>query len=97
MQMPRTRPEWSVRGVAVIGDHTLRLLFDDGTVGDVSYESREWTGVLAPLNDPDYFAQVQVAHGTVHWSQDDIDLAPEPLYEAAKASRVAQSVIAAAA
>ena len=94
--MARLRPKWSVRGVTVIGDHRLRLLFDDGTVGDVSYEGREWTGVLAPLSDPDYFARVQVAHGTVHWVQDDIDLAPEPIYEAARASAIAHPVTATA-
>jgi hypothetical protein len=45
-----------------------------------------WTGVLAPLNDPAYFARVGVdaEAGTIVWP-DGIDLAPEPLYEQAKA------------
>jgi hypothetical protein len=30
-------------GVIVIGEHELRLLFEDGTVGDVSFEDEEWT------------------------------------------------------
>jgi Protein of unknown function (DUF2442) len=48
-----------VVGAAVVGDHVLRLLFSDGTVGDVDLSQR-WTGVLERLNDPAYFAQVAV-------------------------------------
>jgi len=75
-----------VAGVAVVRDHVLRLLFTDGTAGDVDFSVEQWTGVLAPLNDPAYFAQVTVdtEAGTVVWPN-GIDLAPEPLYEQAKA------------
>ena len=75
-----------VVGVAVVGDCVLRLLFSDGTVGDVDFSSERWTGVLEPLNDPGYFAQAAVdpEAGTVVWLG-GIDLAPEPLYEQAKA------------
>ncbi len=76
----------AVVGVAVLGDHVLRLLFSDGTVGDVDFSAERWTGVLEPLNDPQYFAQVEVdaEAGTVVWPE-GIDLAPEPLYEQARA------------
>ena len=75
-----------VAGVAVVGDHMLRLLFSDGTAGDVDFSAEHWTGVLEPLNDPAYFAQVAVDAdaGTIAWP-DGIDLAPEPLYEHARA------------
>jgi hypothetical protein len=73
-----------VTGVAVIGDHRLRLLFDDGTVGDVSFGDDEWTGVFEPLRDPARFAKVTVQHGTIVWPEDGLDMAPEPLYEAAR-------------
>jgi hypothetical protein len=75
-----------VAGVAVVGDHVLRLLFTDGTAGDVDFSAEQWTGVLTPLNDPVYFSRVMVdaEAGTVVWPN-DIDLAPEPLYEQAKA------------
>jgi hypothetical protein len=49
-----------VIGVAVVGDYVLRLLFSDGTVGDIDFSAERWTGVLAPLNDPAYFAEVTV-------------------------------------
>ena len=75
-----------VVGVAVVGDRVLRLLFSDGTAGDVDFSAERWTGVLAPLNDPAYFAEVTVdpEAGTLVWPG-GIDLAPEPLYEQAKA------------
>jgi len=44
----------------VVSDHVLRLLFSDGTVGDVDLSGEDWTGVLEPLGDPEYFAQVTV-------------------------------------
>jgi Protein of unknown function (DUF2442) len=74
-----------VVGAAVVGDQVLRLLFSDGTAGDVDFSPERWTGVLEPLNDPAYFAQAAVDSeaGTVLWPG-GIDLAPEPLYQQAK-------------
>lgn len=76
----------AIVGVAVLRDHVLRLLFDDGTVGDVDFSAETWTGVLEPLQDPTYFARVRVDRdsGTITWP-DGLDLAPEPLYERARA------------
>lgn len=75
----------AVVGVAVVGDHRLRLLFDDGTVGDADFSGRTWTGVLEPLTDPAYFAQVKVdaEAATIVWP-DGLDMAPEALYEEAR-------------
>ena len=76
----------AVVGVAVVGHRVLRLLFSDGTAGDVGFSAERWTGVLSPLNDPAYFSEVTVdpEAGTIVWPG-GIDLAPEPLYEQAKA------------
>ena len=75
----------AVVGVAVIGDYQLRLLFDDGTAGDVDLSSMVWKGVFAPLRDPEYFAKVKVdtEATTVVWPN-GADLAPETLYEEAR-------------
>ena len=45
----------------------------------------DWTGVLAPLADPAYFAQVTVdpEAATIIWPN-GLDMAPEPLYEEAR-------------
>jgi len=75
----------AVVGVAVIGDYRLRLLFDDGTAGDVDFSSTEWKGVFEPFRDPTYFALVKVDPevATVVWPN-GADLAPETLYEEAR-------------
>jgi uncharacterized protein DUF2442 len=80
----------AVTAVEVIGDYELRLTFDDGTVGDVSFSHREWTGVFEPLRDPVRFAKVQVdpQFATIVWPEDGLDMAPEPLYEDARRRQV---------
>lgn len=74
-----------VVGVAVLGDYRLRLLFDDGMVGDVDFTNEEWTGVFEPLSDPSFFAQVRVdpEAATITWPN-GLDWAPEALYEEAR-------------
>jgi hypothetical protein len=75
--------------VAVIGDHRLRLSFEDGTVGDVAFDERDWRGVFEPLADPDVFSQVRIEMGTIAWPN-GLDMAPEPLYEEASRHPAAQ-------
>ena len=89
--MAKTHPLVDITGVAVIGDHKLRLLFEDGTVGDVSFEDDAWNGVFAPLRDPARFAKVTVRYGTLYWPHDELDWAPEPLYEAAREHSLVQA------
>jgi Protein of unknown function (DUF2442) len=72
-----------ITNVEVIGDHELRLTFEDGLVGDVAFGEHEWTGVFEPLRDPERFAKVAIEFGTIVWPQDGLDMAPEPLYEEA--------------
>jgi hypothetical protein len=79
-----------VAGVAVIGDHRLRLLFEDGTVGDISFGEDEWTGVFEPLRDPARFAKVTVEGGTIVWPDEGLDMAPEPLYQEARRQALAE-------
>jgi Protein of unknown function (DUF2442) len=82
-------PLIDVTGVEVVDVHRLRLTFDDGTVGEVDFSAREWRGVLEPLQDPAYFAQVRVdpESGTIAWPN-GVDLAPEPLYDEARRNPV---------
>ncbi|MGH9106569.1 MAG: DUF2442 domain-containing protein [Acidimicrobiales bacterium] len=75
-----------VVGVAVLRAYVLRPLFDDGTAGDVDFSMEQWTGVLEPPSGPAYFAQVRLdpEAGTIT-RPDGLDIAPEPLYEHARA------------
>lgn len=77
-----------VTGVEVVGEYRLRLVFDDGTMGEVDFTEREWNGVFEPLRDPRYFARVTVEPeaGTIMWPN-GADMAPEPLYAAACAAQ----------
>lgn len=80
--MTRTGRTPEVVGVAVIRPHVMRLLFRDGVVRDVEYRPGQDRGsLLAPLDDPAYFAQVRVDAdaGTVAWPN-GLDLAPEVLH-----------------
>jgi hypothetical protein len=78
-----------VTGVAVLGPHRLRVLFEDGTVGDLDFSRREWRGIFEPLQDPAFFAQVRVDPdlGTLAWPN-GADMAPETLYKAARQNPV---------
>ncbi|MBV9805171.1 MAG: DUF2442 domain-containing protein [Solirubrobacterales bacterium] len=74
----------------MIDDYVLRLTFDDGVVGDVSFAENDWCGVFQALQDPTVFAQVHVEEqfGTIAWPG-DLDMAPEPLYDEARKHPVA--------
>lgn len=65
--------------VEVIGDHRLHLTFEDGAEGEVDFSRHHWNGVFAPLQDPEYFARVQLDLGTIVWPN-EADIAPETLY-----------------
>lgn len=74
--------------VEVIGDYKLRITFEDGTVGDVSFDGREWTGVFEPFHDPAVFAQVYVDKQFRSLARPNgLDMAPEALYQDACATR----------
>jgi hypothetical protein len=74
-----------ITGVEVVGEHRLRVTFEDGTVGDIDFSRREWRGVFEPLRDAEYFARVTVdpEAGTIAWPN-GLDMAPEPLYAEAR-------------
>jgi hypothetical protein len=70
-----------VTGVQYLGDHRLRLRFEDGASGELDLSREEWKGVFAPLADPDYFKKVELDEelGTIVWPN-GADIAPETLY-----------------
>lgn len=86
------QPLVDVIAVEVLDDYRLRLSFADGTVGDADFTQREWRGVFEPLRDPAYFARVYVDSeaGTIAWPN-GADMAPEPLYEQARANLAGSS------
>ena len=65
-----------------LGQHRLHLRFEDGVEGEVDIAALvAFTGMLAPLADPTYFAEVttDAETGTVTWPN-GADLDPDVLY-----------------
>ena len=80
-----------VTAVTVLEHYKLRLVFDDGLVGDVDVSDLRDSGpVFEPLHDPGCFAQafVDPIGRTVAWPG-EIELDPEALYDEASKHRVA--------
>ena len=77
-----------VTHVEVVGDHRLRLAFDDGAGGEIDASGWEWRGVFEPLRDPAFFARVELDEqlGTIVWPN-GADVAPETLYRESAAKR----------
>jgi hypothetical protein len=64
-----------------VGDHRLRLEFEDGRIGELDFSSEDWSGVFEPLHDPDFFSRVELDDelGTIVWPN-GADFAPETLH-----------------
>jgi len=67
-----------------VRDHTIRVTFADGTVGDVNLETELWGEVFEVLRDPDTFRRFRLDQelNTITWPC-GADFAPEFLYEKA--------------
>ena len=70
---------WDVVEVKPEPNYALWVRFKDGLSGRVRLEPEEFTGVLAPLREIQFFNQVYIECGAVAWPG-DIDLAPDAMY-----------------
>ncbi|PXA93979.1 DUF2442 domain-containing protein [Nostoc sp. 3335mG] len=78
---------WVVEDVVWAGEYKLKLWFRDGSVKiadlrEAIFKTREGS-VFEPLKDIDFFASVRLEGSSVAWDN-DIDFAPEFLYEIGK-------------
>lgn len=73
-------PEWVVKDVHPKDDYTLLLTFADGE--KKVYDARPLLkkAIYAQLKSLPFFLSAKAECGTVVWS-DDVDIAPEHLYE----------------
>lgn len=73
-------PKWVVKDVQPQKDYTLLLTFANGE--HKNYDARPLLkkAIYAPLKNITYFLGAKAKCGTVVWS-DDVDIAPEHLYE----------------
>jgi hypothetical protein len=70
---------WDIVEVKPEPNYSLWVRFKDGLSGRVRLEPEEFTGVLAPLRDTQFFNRVYIDCGAVAWPG-DIDLAPDAMY-----------------
>lgn len=77
------KPNWSVKDVQPHKDYTLTVKFHDGSVKVFDMKPLLNQPLYEPLKNPGFFMQAHADCGTVIWN-DDIDIAPEYLYEAGK-------------
>ena len=77
---------WRVTSVTALPNAGLRVVFVDGTTGEVHMnqflsDSMVDGTIFERLRDPALFAQVQVVQGAVQWPN-GADLAPDAMYDA---------------
>ena len=74
------KPKWSVVSAVPRDDYSIELEFADGTRG--VYDARPLIGrkPFALLGKLPFFMLAHADHGTVVWN-DEVDIAPEHLYE----------------
>lgn len=73
-------PAWVVKEVQPREDYTLLLTFADGTKKVFDAQTLLDKAIYAELKNIDFFLGAKAECGTVVWS-DEIDIAPEYLYE----------------
>jgi hypothetical protein len=73
-------PKWVVMDVLPEEDYTLHLTFADGTKKVYNARPLLDKSIYAQLKNISFFLGAKAECGTVVWS-DDVDIAPEHLYE----------------
>ena len=73
-------PVWSVRSVEPRKDYTLLLTFANGERRVYDARPLLEERIYSKLRNPGFFMRAHAEYGTVIWN-DDIDIAPEHLYE----------------
>jgi hypothetical protein len=71
-----------VTGFEILGDYTLSIRFDDGTVRTIDFEPVLYGEVFEPLKDPELFRQVKLVDyaGCLEWPT-GADFDPETLHD----------------
>lgn len=73
-------PVWTVKDVTAKSDYTLVITFENGEKRVYNALPLLSKPIFAQLNNRSFFMKARAAYGTVIWNE-DIDIAPEHLYE----------------
>jgi hypothetical protein len=87
---PRAAAPWRVMSVEILSDRSLKVVFTDGTSGEVQMkdflDGAAVVGtVFEALRDPTIFRQARVELGAVVWPN-GADLAPDAMYDSIRDS-----------
>ena len=83
-------PVWCVASVQPRPDYTMLLTFENGEKRIYDARPLLKKPICRKLNDLPFFMKARAAFGTVVWS-DDVDIAPEHLYECSKPVKAAET------
>ena len=81
--MQNKNPVWTVKEAYPHKDYTITVKFRDGSVKLFDAKPLLSIPIYEQLKNPGFFMQAHVECHTVVWN-DEIDIAPEYLYEAGK-------------
>lgn len=73
-------PKWVIKNVVPRKDYTLLLTFESGEQRVYDATPLLQNRIFSALRNPDFFLKATAMFDTVVWN-DDIDIAPEHLYE----------------
>ena len=76
-------PKWAVKEAQPNKDYTIKIKFHDGSVKLFDAKPLLENPFYEALKNPGFFMQAKVQGDTIIWN-DDIDIAPENLYEKSK-------------
>ncbi len=79
------KPRWSVIRAVPREDYTIEVEFYDGKTGIYDAKPLLEYKVYAPLKRLPFFLTAHVEYGTIVWN-DDLDVAPERVYDECRAS-----------
>ncbi len=80
---------FNVLNAEYIRDYSIRLTFSNGKSGIVDLESYIADGeIYAGIRTREDFREFSVEFGTLVWKGEDIDIAPETLYEKATGEKI---------
>ena len=74
-------PEWTIENIYALEDYKLKIDFIDGIRKIFDCKPLLEKKIYAPLKDKNFFDRVYLSCGGAAWN-DDIDIAPEYLYDA---------------
>ena len=74
-------PEWTIEKIIAIDDYKLKIDFVHGIKKIFDCKPLLEKNFYAPLKDKKFFGHVYLSCGGAAWN-DDIDIAPEYLYDA---------------